>query len=470
MSSKRLFSSWWKGGLGTLFTNGAGSGKSSFSGHSHIFTFKCRFFHSYGVRPHARNASVPRFKAGSRQNGWSVYEDLKLLSYGSHMIFFLLLPPVFKMLTTKVDVVKDDELGDLFVEDSILGYGTRRSLALSSGSCMTTFDSQLVDIYAEKRQTLTQRLEKRIADLRRNVQKSLKEQQTEKKMVGKSEPKFAEISVSAAKKTDLPTTPAGLMKCLGISISGNTETVESALEAAHGECFEVYESEMRKLFDLVTLRKIPEEKYVQSMEYIVDRIPFISGLSDLEVVKLYKGAFSYIHKLGLSHLEQKLVKKAINSTLPNDSEHKMLEVTARFTRERKLRVQRRYGYKIRRLAPLSSTQQSWQDGKSILRSEWIKYMLEDPEMYVALTEFASTNGLSVEFVKNLAKMFTAETESGNRFKQQALKVAVRKLIEMHKQKEANAVLRQYEQLYGMDKDFTKSLDFGFVGTALSAGN
>lgn len=91
-------------------------------------------------------------------------------------------------------------------------------------------------------------------------------------------------------------------------------------------------------------------------------------------------------------------------------------------------------------------------------------------MYVALTEFASTNGLSVEFVKNLAKMFTAETESGNRFKQQALKVAVRKLIEMHKQKEANAVLRQYEQLYGMDKDFTKSLDFGFVGTALSAGN
>lgn len=455
-------SSWWKGGLGTLFTSATRGGKSSKFGYSSFFTFKSRFFHSQGARPRVRNASIPQFKAGSRRNGWSVYEDLKLLSYGSHMIFFLLLPPVVKMLTTEVDVVKDDGLGDSFVEDSILGYGTKRSLAISGGSCMTSFDTQLVDIYAERRQSLTERLEKRIAELRRNVRESL----AEKKKVKKTNIEV-KIAAPSAKKSEYPTTPADLMSCLGITVKGNTESVESALETSSKECFDVYESEIQKLFESVKLGKTPLTEYIQSMEYLVDRIPYISGLTDSQVVELYKEAFKHVHQLGLTQLEQEVMRKAIQSTLPRDMEQKMLEISARFSRERGMRSRRRSGYKIKRFAPLTSLQTSWQDGKSALRSSWVEYMLEDPEMYVALIEVAADTCQSVGFVKAITEMFTAQTEERNSSQELALKVAVRKLIEKQKYDEANVVVRKLKKLYGLEEGFTNALGCQFVQTALA---
>lgn len=454
-------SSWWKGGLGTLFTDATRGGKSSKFGHSSFFTFKSRFFHSQAARPRVRNASIPQFKAGSRRNGWSVYEDLKLLSYGSHMIFFLLLPPVVKMLTTEVDVVKDDGLGDSFVEDSILGYGTKRSLAISGGSCMTSFDTQLVDIYAERRQSLTERLEKRIAELRRNVRESL----AEKKKVEKTNTEV-KIAAPSAKKSEYPTTPADL-SCLGITVKGNTEGVESALETSSKECFDVYESEIQKLFESVKLGKTPLTEYIQSMEYLVDRIPYISGLTGSQVVGLYKEAFKHVHQLGLTQLEQEVVRKAIQSTLPRDMEQKMLEISARFSRERGMRSRRRSGYKIKRFAPLTSLQTSWQDGKGAIRSSWVKYMLEDPEMYVALIEVAADTCRSVGFVKAITEMFTAQKEERNSSQEQALKVAVRKLIEKQKYDEANVVVRKLKKLYGLEEGFTNALGCQFVQTALA---
>ncbi|KAF6012683.1 hypothetical protein HII12_002205 [Brettanomyces bruxellensis] len=462
MSSRRIFSSWWKGELGTLFTNATRGGKSSKFGHSSFFTFKSRFFHSQGARPRVRNASIPQFKARSRRNGWSVYEDLKLLSYGSHMIFFLLLPPVVKMLTTEVDVVKDDGLGDSFVEDSILGYGTKRPLAISGGSCMTSFDTQLVDIYAERRQSLTERLEKRIAELRRNVRESL----AKKKKVKKAN---MEVKITApnAKNSEYPTTPADLMSCLGITVKENTGSVESVLETSSKECFDVYESEIQKLFESVKLGKTPLTEYIQSMEYLVDRIPYISGLTDSQVVGLYKEAFKHVHQLGLTQLEQEVVRKAIQSTLPRDMEQKMLEISARFNRERGMRSRRRSGCKIKRFAPLSSSQTSWQDGKSALRSSWVKYMLEDSEMYVALIEVAADTWQSVGFIKTITEMFTAQTEERNSSQEHALKVAVRKLIEKQKYDEANVVVRKLKKLYGLDEGFTNALGSQFVQTALA---
>lgn len=454
-------SSWWKGGLGTLFTDATRGGKSSKFGHSSFFTFKSRFFHSQAARPRVRNASIPQFKAGSRRNGWSVYEDLKLLSYGSHMIFFLLLPPVVKMLTTEVDVVKDDGLGDSFVEDSILGYGTKRSLAISGGSCMTSFDTQLVDIYAERRQSLTERLEKRIAELRRNVRESL----AEKKKVEKTNTEV-KIAAPSAKKSEYPTTPADL-SCLGITVKGNTEGVESALETSSKECFDVYESEIQKLFESVKLGKTPLTEYIQSMEYLVDRIPYISGLTGSQVVGLYKEAFKHVHQLGLTQLKQEVVRKAIQSTLPRDMEQKMLEISARFSRERGMRSRRRSGYKIKRFAPLTSLQTSWQDGKGAIRSSWVKYMLEDPEMYVALIEVAADTCRSVGFVKAITEMFTAQKEERNSSQEQALKVAVRKLIEKQKYDEANVVVRKLKKLYGLEEGFTNALGCQFVQTALA---
>ena len=378
------------------------------------------------------------------------------------MIFFLLLPPVVKMLTTEVDVVKDDGLGDSFVEDSILGYGTKRSLAISGGSCMTSFDTQLVDIYAERRQSLTERLEKRIAELRRNVRESL----AEKKKVEKTNTEV-KIAAPSAKKSEYPTTPADLMSCLGITVKGNTEGVESALETSSKECFDVYESEIQKLFESVKLGKTPLTEYIQSMEYLVDRIPYISGLTGSQVVGLYKEAFKHVHQLGLTQLEQEVVRKAIQSTLPRDMEQKMLEISARFSRERGMRSRRRSGYKIKRFAPLTSLQTSWQDGKGAIRSSWVKYMLEDPEMYVALIEVAADTCRSVGFVKAITEMFTAQKEERNSSQEQALKVAVRKLIEKQKYDEANVVVRKLKKLYGLEEGFTNALGCQFVQTALA---
>ncbi|KAG7693135.1 hypothetical protein KL930_004780 [Ogataea haglerorum] len=64
-----------------------------------------RWMHMGPKRPIPRRVSA---------SGWSVFEDLKLVSFGSHLIFFMLLPPFIKEYTTKIDVVREDappELG-----------------------------------------------------------------------------------------------------------------------------------------------------------------------------------------------------------------------------------------------------------------------------------------------------------------------------------------------------------------------
>ncbi|KAG7886965.1 hypothetical protein KL936_004816 [Ogataea polymorpha] len=67
-----------------------------------------RWIHMGPKRP------IPRRVSGS---GWSVFEDLKLVSFGSHLIFFMLLPPFIKEYTTKIDVVREDAPPELVLGD-----------------------------------------------------------------------------------------------------------------------------------------------------------------------------------------------------------------------------------------------------------------------------------------------------------------------------------------------------------------
>ncbi|KAG7836555.1 hypothetical protein KL942_004809 [Ogataea angusta] len=63
-----------------------------------------RWMHMGPKRPLPRRLSA---------SGWSVFEDLKLVSFGSHLIFFMLLPPFIKEYTTKIDVVREDAPSEL---------------------------------------------------------------------------------------------------------------------------------------------------------------------------------------------------------------------------------------------------------------------------------------------------------------------------------------------------------------------
>lgn len=65
--------------------------------------FKSQFKRSFHM-----NSKRPRISNNS--NKWNVYDELKLYSYASHLAFFMLLPPIIQMYTTKVEVIRDDTL------------------------------------------------------------------------------------------------------------------------------------------------------------------------------------------------------------------------------------------------------------------------------------------------------------------------------------------------------------------------
>lgn len=80
-----------------------GAKKFCFSGFSSSARqqFK-RSFHGGPKRP----------KVSAFSTKWNVYDELKLFSYSSHLAFFMLLPPIIQMYTTKVEVTRDDTLSE----------------------------------------------------------------------------------------------------------------------------------------------------------------------------------------------------------------------------------------------------------------------------------------------------------------------------------------------------------------------
>lgn len=61
-----------------------------------------RAFHGHAKRPRVTKASMK----------WGVFDELKLFSYTSHLAFFMLLPPIIQMYTTKVEVTRDETISE----------------------------------------------------------------------------------------------------------------------------------------------------------------------------------------------------------------------------------------------------------------------------------------------------------------------------------------------------------------------
>lgn len=99
--------------VGRMFSSACkmpGFGSSNAAGR----VFKnARAFHGY-----AKRTQIPK---GSSK--WTVYDELKLFSYTSHLAFFMLLPPVIQMYTTKVEVTRDDTLIESSFESLPVHHG-----------------------------------------------------------------------------------------------------------------------------------------------------------------------------------------------------------------------------------------------------------------------------------------------------------------------------------------------------------
>lgn len=67
--------------------------------------FKSQFKRSYHFNSTFKRPNLSKSK-------WNAFDELKLFSYTSHLAFFMLLPPIIQMYTTKVEVTRDDTIDE----------------------------------------------------------------------------------------------------------------------------------------------------------------------------------------------------------------------------------------------------------------------------------------------------------------------------------------------------------------------
>jgi hypothetical protein len=110
---------------------------NSFKQKSQNYQYK-RFFHMHSKRPKVSNFS----------NKWNVYDELKLYSYTSHLAFFMLLPPIIQMYTTKVEVTRDDTL----TESSFATVQSNHGLVIKNFNFLDILETEknkLIDLYLQ---------------------------------------------------------------------------------------------------------------------------------------------------------------------------------------------------------------------------------------------------------------------------------------------------------------------------------
>ena len=75
--------------------------------------FSRAFHQGHAKRPGVSKASTK----------WGVFDELKLFSYTSHLAFFMLLPPIIQMYTTKVEVTRDETMTESSFATLEMGQG-----------------------------------------------------------------------------------------------------------------------------------------------------------------------------------------------------------------------------------------------------------------------------------------------------------------------------------------------------------
>ncbi|QPG76493.1 hypothetical protein FOA43_003882 [Brettanomyces nanus] len=379
-ASRRMFSSWWRQNVplfGARLTHKRAA-SSTFSS----FNFRFRWLHTYAKRPKMSSTSG-QFGAGCYRNGWNVYEDLKLLSYGSHMIFFLLLPPIVKLFTTKVDVTRDNTLSDLYWDEAAYKNSVP---CLPQGS--PALDPKLIDIFSKAKSELQQRLNAQVKRLRNEVKQQQQEQLEQK--LGRAKTSFPGI---------LPQTPADLMSCLHISDTARELPTFLAYDNTVRADLSTYRNGLMKLYEGYKLGTVSDVEYTDRLKSLVNQI-WRANLGVECSNELCKMAFKQVHSLHLYKLEESLVGTAILSSASNGMAQRRYMIAQKFEiRKSQLhKDQHKHSISHKFVRKLEVE-------KSMKGSSWLRYMIGEPESFLQLSQFAAATKKSSRFIRNLMDMF-----------------------------------------------------------------
>lgn len=382
--------------------------------------FKCKKLHTFAKRPMAPHPMPNRYK-----NGWNVYDDLKLLSYGSHMIFFMLLPLGVHMCTMKVDVVRDDTLA----ESSFLEETLRSQVKNLPVLAKPTFDSNLLDIFSRSKYQLQSQLEQQVERLRKSVSmaetvptvSAVPEVAVRHELSVRRELPVEPVEPEQSAQAVLPTTPQDLQARF------SNYTAVSPVET--------YKTQLTQLYQGLKLGKVSRKEYTEKLSELMNT-PVLSR----ELTGLYQQILRQLHESKMVSLEDTFVQKAILASKGrNDLE------------ECKFRMSQKFRQRKNHKRAYTSTKRTVEH--RMTRSSWLRDVLCCGDCARIMVEFAATAQKSKRFIVNLLDIISGKKAAKEQYERKEVMVEViRILCQYKRQDEARIAFERLEQLYGNDTE------------------
>lgn len=276
-----MFRSLWNSNSSTVFKVGR---KVNFSQQS-TSPFK-RSFHIH------TNVKRPKVSTGSSK--WNVYDELKLFSYTSHLAFFMLLPPIIQMYTTKVEVTHDDTL----CESSFQSLQTSDGLIIKNMNFLDILESEknkLVNLYIQNENigntTAT-------TTIKSDLMSVLKTKLNEK--------------IDSDETDD----------------KNNYESIKDINTAGNNESFDIYLTKLDEIYQSLKNSKITNKQYFSKIEELTDGLISLDRQRnnfDTSVIKnnttnneefvnnTIVRIFDQLHKLKLHEFESILFRRLLTS-------------------------------------------------------------------------------------------------------------------------------------------------------------
>lgn len=262
--------------FGSMFSGKAFSGFNA-AKHKQQFNFK-RSFHGFTKRPKV-----------SYSNKWNVYDEIKLFSYSSHLAFFMLLPPIIQMYTTKVEVIRDDTLEESPFESLNSGQGvTIRNINISD--MISIERDKLLNLYFQTEPSVTPQCESSTPILRQTekLTEEVSNYENEK------EPFFSNIRPK---------------ECLDPE-------------------FMMYLNKLTESYNLLRRNNISQDQYYSNIERITDSLMKLEYRKSKDRTNhVIMKIFDQLHSLRLHEYEIQLFRRI--ATALNDHNVKLLNIRQR---------------------------------------------------------------------------------------------------------------------------------------------
>ncbi|AWU76823.1 uncharacterized protein C5L36_0C07390 [Pichia kudriavzevii] len=368
-------------------------GKLSFN----FNTFKQQFrtFHRQAKRPHLKNTSR-----------WNVYDELKLYSYTSHLAFFMLLPPILQMYTTKVEVTRDDTM----TESSFN--------SVSSSNGMMIKNINFLDFLSSRGSDMMELYEKNLPKPAETV--------------------FAEDFV-----------PQHFTSNVDLESDNRTRRAEPPQSQTKDE-FDFYLQQLDAAFNSVKANSLSSVQYFDKIQTITDRL---IGLTKNDNYKkdrannTFMKIFDQLHQLRLHQYEMKLFRRLLTSD--QHTEVKLVNI-----RQKIISNYEYAKYKQNHNNKVKSKAKNIPTHKLMLSSSWLKEYVNNFERFAQLLQLLAT---TKQNSKTFSQLYYVGLKSNDVFyKMQNTEIRYSLL----------SVLRglgQTKEAYVLDKKIRKMMDTFTVG-------